>query len=420
LSPDSHGSSRALDYHDKKRRASGPILDDTLHDKLDLTCVKLNDPERYIRTYKRARAKMGKAAGTDRVRGDDYSDSEIAQALRRISKSVSKGTFVASEHREVLLPKPDGRFRTLSIPILAERVIAKSLNNALLDVLDSQMPDAFHGYRRNRGILTLLATIAASDRTGKNLFVATADIQDAFPSTSKASVAAALQEFVPDEALRDLLLRLSFPGTSEKGLPQGLATSTTLFILTLSHRLTWGPSGPADDTLIRLAYSDNLVYVSSTAEAIRTANLKHQDELSDIGMNLKAPDSLNPILVSSEASIDILGTTLTRRNGALAYRPMVGGWQKLERDIRNTYCLADPITGAANMLFGWIERNRHIVASFGVTSITSRLVQLCTTAGIEGVSQDSVENAAVRAEREWKLLVEGHNIPLPPEPTTDW
>jgi len=169
--------------------------------------------------------------------------------------------------------------------------------------------------------------------------------------------------------------------------------------------------------MIRLAYSDNLVYVSGSAEAIVEANLKHQDELGKIGMNLKAPDSLSIVLVSSKASIDILGTTLTRRNGALAYRPIVGGWQKLERDIWSTYCLADPVAGAANMLSGWIAKNSHIVASYGVTRITVRLVRLCTTAGIEGVSQDSVENAAVS---EWKYRVAGHNIPFPPEPTTDW
>lgn len=121
------------------------------------------------------------------------------------------------------------------MPVLAERVIARTFNNAMLDVLDaagsSVFPDGFHAYRRNRNITTLFAQIAASYARNGSLFIGTADIENAFPSTKKDDVASALERYVPDSDFRNALLRLSSVSQSVVMLhipPRHRATQTFL------------------------------------------------------------------------------------------------------------------------------------------------------------------------------------------------
>ena len=61
------GSIRFLDYHDRQRsersNRNGPVT--------ELTLATLNDTDRYLDTYKKAKNDMGLGAGTDGVRGDE-------------------------------------------------------------------------------------------------------------------------------------------------------------------------------------------------------------------------------------------------------------------------------------------------------------------------------------------------------------
>ncbi len=411
------GSNREMDYHDRRKRNQPVRLDDRIDDIADLTLAKLNDHDRYLRSFKRSKSDMGLSAGTDRIRGDEYSIPELAEALRRLSRTIGDGSFVPNDHRQVQLPKPNGKFRTLSIPVFAERVVARSFNNALLDVLDKRFPDSFHAYRRDRGILTLIASIARAYDPAKPLFVATADIENAFPTTPRNAVEDSLSKYVPDEALRNTLLRFSYPRESQLGLPQGLATSPTLFILMLSHVLTRGYPESGYDATALLTYSDNLVYVSGAKESIMEAHRLHTQELEAIGMRFKADLPLTPVNIA-QGSIDVLGTTISTRNGRISFRPGPDGWNKLFLQIRDTYLHPYISAGAGEAMSGWISRNRHIVNSFGAPAIVDRLRTYCTQANILDVPWDAITNASVRAAEQWRLMVDGHQIQLPPEPET--
>ena len=86
-----HGSSRVLDYHDRRNRHQPTRLDDRIEDIADLTFAILNDHERYLRSYKRAIKDMGKSAGSDGFPADAYSVPELAAALRKIKKQFVSG-----------------------------------------------------------------------------------------------------------------------------------------------------------------------------------------------------------------------------------------------------------------------------------------------------------------------------------------
>lgn len=410
------GSNRDLDYHDRRKRNQSVRLDDRIENIADLTLAKLNDHDRFLRSFKRSKSDMGLSAGIDRIRGEEYSIPELAQALRRLSKTIGDGSFVPNDHRQVQLPKPNGKFRTLSIPVFAERVVSRSFNNALLDVLDVRFPDSFHAYRRERGILTLIASIARAYDPAKPLYIGTADIENAFPTTPRAAVADSLLEQVPDEALRNTLLRFSYPRNSQLGLPQGLATSPTLFTMMMSHVLTRGSPESGYDAAL-LTYSDNLVYVSSVQESIMETHRQHTQELKAIGMRFKADQPLTPVNIA-QGSIDVLGTTVFTRNGRIAFKPGPDGWNKLLLQIRDTYLHPYISAGAWEAMSGWISRNSHIANSFGAPAIVDRLRNYCTQANILDVPWDAITNASKRAAEQWRPMVNGHQIQLPPEPET--
>lgn len=400
------GSIRFLDYHDRQRsersNRNGPVT--------ELTLASLNDTDRYLDSYKKAKNDMGLGAGTDGVRGDECTISEMAGMLRELQKRIADGSFVPQDHRQVETPKGNGKFRKLSIPVVAERVIARTFNNALLDVLDaagsSVFPEGFHAYRRNRNITTLFAQIAASYARNGALFIGTADIENAFPSTKKDDVAGALERYVPDSDFRNALLRLSYVGNSQIGLPQGLATSTTLFMMVLSHRLTWSIPGYGDDKLELLAYSDNLIYAGSPQESIETAHGQHKLELEAIGMLPKASEPLRPVNVA-HGQISLLGTTAFPRYGVIAFRPTEGGWDELAARIRKSYAKPLPSVEAHSVITNWISQNQHIVDSYGAEWIIQRLKGFCEAAHIDEVDWTSIETTVETKSQEWRTMVAG-------------
>ena len=406
------GSTRWLNYH-------GPHPSDRSHRNQErttppqiLTLASLNNTDRYLETYKRVKTNMGLAEGTDGIRGDECTFSEMAAMLRQLEKRIKDGSFVPQDHRQVHIPKGGGRYRTLSIPVVAERVIARTYNNAMLDVLDavdsSVFPTAFHAYRRNRNIMTLFAQIAAAYARNGTLFLGTADIENAFPSTRKDEVALALARYVPDSDFCDALLRLSYVGNSQIELPQGLATSTTLFMMMLSHRLTWSNPGNGDDNLELLAYCDNLVYAGNSEGSISSAHGTHQRELQVSGMRTKASEPLTPIDVA-HGRIDILGTTAFSRNGKIAFRPAVNGWSELQSKIRDSYCGPDPSGKAHSVMTGWIGQNPHILDSYGADTVINRLKGYCLTAKIEEVNWQKINQIAAAKSHEWTAMVSGLN-----------
>lgn len=411
------GSIRFLDYHDRQRsnrsNRNGP------GSVTELTLASLNDTERYLETYKKAKNDMGLGAGTDGVRGDECTISELAGMLRELQKRIADGSFVPQDHRQVETPKGNNKFRRLSIPVVAERVIARTFNNAMLDVLDaggsSVFPEAFHAYRRNRNITTLFAQIAASYARNGSLFIGTADIENAFPSTKKDDVASALERYVPDSDFCNTLLRLSFVENSQIGLPQGLATSTTLFMMVLSHRLTWSNLGYGDGKLELLAYSDNLAYVGSTKESIEAAHGQHKLELETLGMRLKASEPLKPVDIA-HGQISLLGTTAFSRHGRIAFRPSRGGWEELATRIRKSYTKPLPSAEAHSVMTNWTCQNQHIVDSYGAGWIIQRLKGLCELAYIDEVDWTSIETTAETKSQEWRTMVEGATPHTPPPP----
>ncbi len=394
------GSDRFL-THSPPDRTIRVTESDILTDPDQLTRSNLNDAERYVRTFELWRTTMGPSPGVDGIKLSEYTKGEMGKALRLTAKAINDNTFHPRDHREVKIPKPAGRFRTLSIPIVAERIVARTLNLALLDILDAQMPDAFHGYRRGRSIHTLLADLARAYIPDQPFFVGTADVRNAFPSVTRLAVEQALNRFVPDRGLRDLLLLLTF-AQSDLGLPQGLATSTTLYNLLASHHLSW-PTPKQEGRPHQLLYVDNHVYAGGSAESIEQAFGDHQRELARLGMEFTPP--LDPVDLS-EGKAELFGFELRTSKGQAAYTPTSENWSKLERAIRFAYLDSDPSAQAESHIKAWIAYNAITIETVGVERLLRRISSYCRQNQIH-LNLDHIRVAATRASDRWNQLIAG-------------
>ncbi len=394
------GSDRFL-QHSPPDRTNRVTESDILTDPDQLTRSNLNDPERYVRTFEHWRTTMGPSPGVDGIKLSEYTKGEMGKALRLTAKAINDNAFHPRDHRKVLIPKSAGRFRTLNIPIVAERIVARTLNLALLDILDAQMPDAFHGYRRGRSIHTLLADLARAYLPGQPFYVGTADVRDAFPSVTRVAVEQALNGFVPDQELRDLLLLLTF-AHSKLGLPQGLATSTTLYNLVASHNLSW-QTPEQEGRPHQLLYVDNHVYAGGLAESIEQAFGNHQRELARIGMEFTPP--LDHVDLS-KGKAELFGFEFSISRGRATYTPTSANWEKLEQPIRLAYLDSDPEAKAESQIKAWIACNANTIETVGVERLLGRISSNCRQNQIH-LNLDHIRVAATQASDRWSQLIAG-------------
>ncbi len=394
------GSDRFL-QHSPPDRTNRVTESDVLTDPDQLTRRNLNDAERYVRTFELWRSKMGPSPGVDGIKLSEFTKGEMGKALRLIAKAINDNEFHPRDHREVLIPKSPGRFRTLNIPIVAERIVARTLNLALLDILDAQMPDAFHGYRRGRSIHTLLADLSRAYILGQPFFVGTADVRDAFPSVTRVAVEQALSRFVPDQELRGLLLLLTF-AHSELGLPQGLATSTTLYNLLASHHLSWQTPGQ-EGRPHQLLYVDNHVYAGGLAESIAEAFGDHQRELERLGMGFTPPLVLTDL---SEGKAKLFGFEFRISGGRATYTPTSANWSKLEQAIRLAYLDSEPEAKAESQIKAWMSYNANTIETVGVERLLGRISSHCQRNHIH-LNLEPIRVAATRASDRWNQLIAG-------------
>lgn len=394
------GSDRFL-QHSPPDRTNRVTESDILIAPDQLTRRNLNDAERYVRTYERWRTTMGQSPGVDDIPLSEYTKGEMAKALRLTAKAINDNAFHPRDHREVLIPKSAGRFRTLNIPIVAERIVARTLNLALLDILDAQMPDAFHGYRRGRSIHTLLADLSRAYVPGQPFFVGTADVRDAFPSVTRVAVEQALNRSVPDQELRDLLLLLTF-AHSDLGLPQGLATSTTLYSLVATHHLSW-QTPSQEGRPHQLLYVDNHVYAGGSAESIAEAFGNHQRELARIGMEFTPP--LDPVDLS-EGKAELFGFEFRISRGRATYTPTNANWEKLKQAIRFAYLDSDPEAKAESQIRAWIACNANTIETVGAERLLEEISTYCQQNQIHS-NLEPIRVAATQASDRWGQLIAG-------------
>lgn len=175
------------------------------------------------------------AAGAD---GKDI--AQTAQHLRQhwatIARQIRRGQYRPGPIREVQIPKPDGRQRTLGIPNVQDRLLQQALLQVLQERFDAAMSPHSYGYRPGRNAHQAIEAAQALVRQGKR-WVVDIDLKDFFNQIDHDILLREVATAVIDRRLRRLIaLYLRAPTRDAqgqqrkrlKGVPQGAPLSPLL------------------------------------------------------------------------------------------------------------------------------------------------------------------------------------------------
>lgn len=341
----------------RRRRAHRTDSASTLPAALTLDAIA--NPENLLRAYYRCRAEGGQAAGSDGLTYDHFGRSEAASAARAFSRAIRQRRYRPQPAREKRIPKTHGGYRTLRLPAVWNRAIARALAERLAKHLDPRFLSASMGFRPGRGIWEMLAELMAIIEIEDRPVLCECDIRAAFDSVRIDALMEAYRQHVHDEGVLWLIEAVSrgAEGSARTtGIDQGGAASPVSLNLLLHTKLDLPLSQAADPaTPPWRRYADNVVFACQDESEGHQALAFTRHLLAAAGLELRR--AAGPIDLRREgARIEILGFLLRRGSDG---RPRLEldrkAWRKLERALERAHRTPDPPRMASEAVRGWIS-----------------------------------------------------------------
>ncbi|MFC1678918.1 group II intron reverse transcriptase/maturase [Elusimicrobiota bacterium] len=193
--------------------------------------------------YARCRASKG-AAGVDGERFEDIEAYGVDRWLGELAEALRKKTYRPQAVKRVYIPKPNGKLRPLSIPVIRDRVAMLATMSVLMPIFEADLPTEQHGYRPGRSSLSAVKEVHSLLSTGHKRVV-DADLSDYFGSIPHAELMKSVARRVVDRNVLHLIkmwlnapveetddrnrtTRTTQSKDSGRGIPQGSPISPLL------------------------------------------------------------------------------------------------------------------------------------------------------------------------------------------------
>jgi hypothetical protein len=360
---------------------------------------QLASADNLIATYYQMKSRAGWGPGPDGLTYSDLSPGEAAHIMRELSAAVRAGSYRPGPTRKVLIPKGGGKFRTLAVGNLSDRVVAAALHSAMEPLWESVFLPCSYGFRPRRGVWLLLAELAAAVARQDLWVVTLADVKDAFPSVVLADVLADHARHILEPAtlsLTEVVLRSGDDPTRQRGISQGSPYSPTALNVRLHHALDLG-ANQGHHPLRYFRYADDLTFLRRSVSEGRQA-LSHASRLLEkSGFALKAGADVQDLRAGQKAQL--LGFLLSRRDGKLGLEPGKHAWTKLELALAKAHETVNPTETARLVVNGWVEAYGPAFEDWRVTTL-NRLLRMAAKLGFREVT--SPEGLADRCELAWR------------------
>jgi group II intron reverse transcriptase/maturase len=226
----------------------------------------------------------GGGPGLDGVTLAQFQAQSTAR-LQQMRATVARGRYRFSRLKTAIIPKSNGKERTLGIPIVADRVVLQAIRQTIEPLCEPLFLNCSHAYRPNRGAQTALSQMTAAMAEGYQ-WVLEADIENFFDSIQHAALSKQLhtvQSGLGDERLIRQSMGLSrgwWP--MKKGVCQGSPLSPLLANVALqSFDQALVASG---QRLIR--YADDFVVLCRDEAAAQEAQRQAACALGAVGLRL--------------------------------------------------------------------------------------------------------------------------------------
>ena len=163
----------------------------------------VSSPENLLLAWGKLNKVNKLSHGIDDVTIQDFADN-LDDKISSISKSLKDHNYAFSPNRAVLIPKSNGKFRPLQVPIIADRLVLKAIAIELenqFDELISKSEGVSFAYQKKLGVRDAVYKIKEHHDNG-NQIVLEADLINFFGEVDK----------------NELLNRQVFPGLKDKSL----------------------------------------------------------------------------------------------------------------------------------------------------------------------------------------------------------
>ena len=175
--------------------------------------------------YNLAKKNRG-APGVDGVTFEEIEARGLESFLKQIQLELVQGTYRPQCVRKVEIPKGGGKFRTLSIPTIRDRVIQGALKLILEPIFESDFQPGSFGYRPKKSAHDAVKRVKEAILQGKT-YVIDLDLRAYFDNVRHHIVLQKVAQRVNDKSVM-CLLKMIMKGTGKKGVPQGGVISPLL------------------------------------------------------------------------------------------------------------------------------------------------------------------------------------------------
>ena len=230
----------------------------------------------------------GGAAGVDGQSVQRFA-ARAEMYLEELSTALKNGTYKPQPIRRVEIPKGDGKFRPLGIPVVKDRIVQTALKFVLEPIFEREFLQMSYGFRPGRGGKDALREVDGLLKEGYT-FVVDADFKSYFDTIPHAQLLKRVEEKVSDGRVLELIeaflkqdiMKEMERWTPVSGTPQGAVISPLLANIYLH---------PLDCQMQQkgyrmVRYADDFVVLCQSAEKAQAALEEVRNWVDQNGLSL--------------------------------------------------------------------------------------------------------------------------------------
>jgi RNA-directed DNA polymerase len=182
--------------------------------------------------YEMAKKNNG-APGTDGVTFEDIETQGVATFLEQIQEELIGRTYVPLPVRNKGIPKRDGKFRTLSIPAIRDRVVQGALKLIIEPIFEADFQPGSFGYRPKCTAHEAVKRVAQAIVQCKTRVI-DLDLRAYFDAVRHELLLKKVAQRINDDDVMHLL-KVMLKASGKRGVPQGGVISPVLSNLYLNE-----------------------------------------------------------------------------------------------------------------------------------------------------------------------------------------